>query len=158
LQGATKELAVTVAASLTTLPPAKAAEALINEGTADADWLDAFADALEQRRSAKAFARVLRVWGLSQAEAGRRLGVSRQAIGKWLTGGVPVDREPTVADLAAATDVLVHHLQRDRIPAVVQRPIPARDGASLLDLISEGRHRDVLKTCRAMFDFRQVHV
>jgi len=147
---------VTVAASLTTLPPAKAAEALVSEGAADPDWLDAFADAFEQRRSAKAFERVLRVWGLSQAEAGRRFGVSRQAVGKWIAGGIPAEREAAVADLAAATDVLVHYLQRDRIPAVVQRPIPALDGVSLLDLLGDGRHRDVLEACRAMFDFRRV--
>ena len=32
--------------------------------------------------------------------------------------------------------LLVHYLKRDRIPAVVRRPIPDRDGASLLLFIS----------------------
>ena len=56
-------------------------------------------------------------------------------------------------DLAAATDLLVHHLKRDRIPAVVRRPIPALDGVSLLDLVGRGDTGAVLATCRDMFRF-----
>ena len=44
------------------------------------------------------------------------------AVSKWLEQGGPAERVETVADLAAATDLLVRYLQRDRIPAVVRRP------------------------------------
>jgi predicted transcriptional regulator len=143
-------------ASIPAMPPVKAAETLLNERAGDPDWLDAFADALEHRRSGKAVERILAVWGLSQSEAGRRFGVSRQAVSKWVAEGIPSEREEAVADLSAATDMLVHYLKRDRIPAVVRRPVAAIGGSSLLDLFGRGRYRDVLQACRDMFDFSRA--
>ncbi len=70
---------------------------------------------------------------------------------------MPPERAGAVADLAAATDLLVHHLKRDRIPAVVRRPIPALDGVSLVDLLARGDTRAVLAACRDMFRFDRVH-
>ena len=87
-----------------------------------------------------AFTRTTETWDLSQAEAARLFGVSRQAVGKWRRHGVPRERAGAVADLAAATDLLVRHLKRDRIPAVVRRPIPALDGVSLVELLGARRY------------------
>ncbi len=120
-------------------------------------WLDAFADSLDRRRTGQSFARTLKAWGLSQAEAARCFGVSRQAIGKWLRQGAPTDRKTHLSDLAAATDLLVHYLKRDRIPAVVRRPIQALDGISLLELLAAGDTRRVLAACREMFEFERAH-
>ena len=119
-------------------------------------WLDAFADSLDHRRAARSFARTLRAWGLSQAEAARCFGVSRQAIGQWLRQGAPAERKTVLSDLAAATDLLVHYLKRDRIPAAVRRPIPALDGVSLLELLAAGDTRGVLAVCREMFAVERI--
>jgi len=143
--------------SVFAMTASSAAAALIEERSDDPDWLDAFTDSLERRRSGRNLERILAAWGLSQSEAGRRFGVSRQAVGKWLADGIPTDRAQAVADLSAATDLLVRYLKRDRIPAVVRRPIPAAGDESLLDLWSTSRYRDVLITCRAMFDFAGAH-
>ena len=83
--------------------------------------------------------------------------MSRQAIGKWRRRGVPPERAGAVADLAAATDLLVRHLKRDRIPAVVRRPIPALGGVSLVELLGRGDTGAVLAACRDMFRFDQAH-
>jgi hypothetical protein len=83
-------------------------------------------------------------------------GVSRQAVSKWIDTGVPVERSETVADLAAATDLLVHYLKRDRIPAVVRRPIARMSDRSLLDLLAAGESRVVLSACRDMFAFERA--
>ena len=96
------------------------------------------------------------MWGLSQAEAARLLGVSRQAIGKWLHRGIPPERARAISDLAAATDLLVRYLKRDRIPAVVRRPSRVLDGASLMDLLAQGDMQGLLSACRAMFRFEQA--
>ena len=120
-------------------------------------WLDAFADSLDRQRAAQSFARTLRAWDLSQAEAARCFGVSRQAIGKWLRHGAPAARKAVLSDLAAATDLLVHYLKRDRIPAVVRRPIQALDGISLLELLAAGDSRGVLAACSEMFAFERTH-
>lgn len=138
------------------LPPARAAARVIAAHQRDPEWLDQFSAALDQQRKGRALERILDVWGLSQSEAGRRFGVTRQAVAKWVKTGVPAERVQDIADLSAATDVLVRHLQRDRIPAVVRRPGNAFGGDSLLDMVGAGRFHDVLVACRSMFDFAQT--
>ena len=104
-------------------------------------------------RAANGFARTVDTWGLSQAEAARVFGVSPQAIRQWQRHGVPPELDDAVRNLAMATDLLVRHIKRDRIPVVVRRPIPAVDGVSLLDLLARGDSGAVLAACRDMFRF-----
>lgn len=133
--------------------PQRTARSLVQQHADDPQWLDAFVEAFERQRGGMDLGRVMRVWGLSQSDAGRLFGVSRQAVAKWLRAGVPVERVVAVADLAAASDLLVRYLKRDRIPAVVRRPAPALGDRSLLDLVGEGDTRAVLEATRAMFSF-----
>ena len=142
---------------LTDLDPREAAATLVARRRDDRGWLDEFAASLDRHRAAQSFARVLSAWDLSRSEAARYFGVTRQALSKWLRQGVPAERAEAVADLAAATDLLVHHLKRDRIPAVVRRPAPQLGNRSLLDLLAAGDTRAVLEACRAMFRFEEAH-
>ena len=142
--------------SVLELSPTRAADALVAEHAHDPEWLDAFSAALDRRRHGRDLGRFFEVWGISQSEAGRRFGVSRQAVAKWLAGGVPSDRSAAVADLSAATDLLVRFLKRDRIPAVVRRASAGLDGRSLLDLVEAGETQEVLAACRRMFDFAMM--
>ncbi len=135
------------------LDPMEAAEKILEARREETDWLDEFSEALDRRRSGRSLGRILRVWGLNQSEAANLFGVTRQAMSKWLARGVPSERAQAVADLAAATDLLVRHVKRDRIPAVVRRSAPALDGLSLVELSAASRTRDVLEACRSMFDF-----
>ncbi len=139
------------------LAPEDAAEHIFTAHRHERAWLDLFTESLDRRRAAESFARTIEVWDMKQAEAARRFGVSRQAIGKWLRRGVPAERAGAVADLAAATDLLVHYLKRDRIPAVVRRPIPSLGGISLMDLLARGDTQSVLAACRDMFRFERAH-
>lgn len=138
------------------LPKAKDfAEELIRKAP-DEDWLRELTDLLDQRVRTDPLERFCTLWGLSRAEAGRAFGVSRQAVSKWFQNGVPADREPTLADLAAATEILARRVKRERIPAVVRRDAEVLDGRSLYDIACQGRHRDVLEAVRTMFDLRRV--
>lgn len=140
------------------LTPKAAVDRLLeHRGSGDDEWLDRFAEHLDLRRSGRSLERTLSVWGLSQSEAARLFGVSRQALGKWLENGPPVDRASTIADLAAATDLLVHYLKRDRIPAVVRRGSAAAGNRSLLDLLGAGESSTILAVCRDMFQFERAH-
>ena len=134
-----------------------AAERIFSAHRHERGWLDLFAESLDRQRAAESFARTIKVWDMNQAEAARLFGVSRQAIGKWMRRGVPSDRAGAVADLAAATDLLVHYLKRDRIPAVVRRPIPTLGGISLMGLLEQGDARALLAACRGMFRFERAH-
>lgn len=138
--------------------PEEAAERTFAAHRHDPEWLDAFIAGLDHRRAVDVFVRTIETWGLTQAETARLFGVSRQAIGKWRRRGVPPERAEAVADLAAATDLLVRHLRRDRIPAVVRRPIPARGDTSLVALLGRGDTRAVLAACRDMFRFDRAQV
>lgn len=142
---------------LTALDPREAAASLAADQRDDRRWLDEFAESLDRYRAAQSFARVLSVWDLSRAEAARAFGVSRQALSKWLQHGVPAERSEAIADVAAATDVLVHHLKRDRIPAVVRRTAAELGKRSLLELLAAGETRVLLAACREMFRFEQAN-
>lgn len=142
--------------TLAELDPREAAEQLVAEQR-DPSWLSTFAEELDRQLARGQLARVAALWQLSRTELGRVFGVSRQAATKWLGEGVPADRLQTVADLTAMTDLLVHHLKRDRIAAVVRRPAPSLGGASLLDLVADGRARDTLAATRQMFAFTDLH-
>lgn len=135
--------------------PEDAAEALAASHDDQPEWLDRFSWALDRRRQARQVRRFLDIWGLSSAEAARVLGLSRQALAKWSTEGIPAGRRAAVADLVAATELLVHYLQRDRIPAVVRRPIADAGGRSLLKIASEDP-AEALAAARAMFDFALI--
>ena len=138
------------------LDPEEAAAQIYAAHRHEAAWLDAFVQSLDRRRAGQSLARVIETWKLSQAEAARLFGVSRQAVGKWLEQGAPAGRARAVADLAAATELLTHYLKRDRIPAVVRRPIRGLDGDSLMDLLARGDTQAVLTACRDMFQFERA--
>ena len=118
-------------------------------------WND-FIEFIDSIHTRESLPNTLAVWSLNQSEAARQFGVSRQTISKWLENGIPTKRLESVANLAAATDVLIHYLKRDRIPAVVRRPIPEQANKSLLDLLGEGKTKEILEICRNMFNFQAV--
>ena len=139
------------------LGPEAAADRAFAVHEPDGGRLDGFTERPDRWRGGASFARTIEVWGLSRAEAARIFGVSRQTVDNWLRQGAPSDRAGEMADLSAATDLLVRHLERDRIPGVVRRPILALGGESLVVLWGRGETRTVLAACRDMFRFDRAH-
>lgn len=135
------------------LSPEAAAEQLVARG---GEWARRCLDELERLLRRGQLARLMTAWNLSGAGAARVFGVSRQAFAKWLRGDPPADRSAAIADLDAATELLVRYLKRERIPAVVRRPAPALANRSLLDIAAAGETREVLAHVREMFDLRRV--
>ncbi|HZI98048.1 MAG TPA: hypothetical protein VFD41_11050 [Actinomycetales bacterium] len=134
------------------LDPDQLAEVVATER--DTAYVDALRLALARQQPA--LQRLRQVWELSTVELAAMFGVSRQAVARWLERGVPRDRRPAVADMMAATDLLVRHLRGDRIPAVVRRPMPAYGGRSLVELAASDRREQVLPAVRAMFAFERA--
>lgn len=141
-------------AALRRLDPRTAAREV--SGLADDSWTRAFLLALQDEVRPDPLERVLGTWQLSAAGAGRVFGVSRQAIAKWRTSGVPDDRLVALADLDAATDVLLRYVRPDRVPAVVRRKADLLGGASLLELAEAHRYADVRRGAAHMLDLRRV--
>lgn len=140
---------------LTDLPPREAAARIL--AARDADWIDRLGIELDRQLGGRSLQRIKRIWGLSTTELGALFGVSRQAVSKWLDGGVPSDRIPVVADVQAITDLLDRHLKADRIPAVVRRAAPRLGDRSLVDLVADDRSNDALTLTRRMFTFTDLH-
>ena len=140
---------------LAELDPQDAATLLLGEH--DSAWIAALTDELDRRLSGRELERTMRVWNLSRTELGPILGVSRQALSKWIADGVPADRASQVADLASITDLLARYVKRDRIPAVVRRTASNLGNASLIDLITEGRTGEAVDLTRLMFTFADAH-
>ncbi len=131
------------------------AERLIAEAPS-LDWLREVVDELDRAVRTSPLERLTTIWGLSNAEAARMFGVSRQAFSKWSDTGIPSERATAVADLDAATSILSRKLKRERIPAAVRRAAPSLMGKSLYEIACEGRHREVREAVTTMFDLRRV--
>jgi predicted transcriptional regulator len=147
-----------MAMSVSIADPRVLAAEILTEHGGDRAWMDTFSETLEASRNGDSLGRILTVWGLSQTDAGDAFGVTRQAVSKWLATGAPSERAVAIADLAAATDLLVRHLSRDRIPAVVRRPAVNLGGRSLLDVLATDGARAVLEACEGMFAFERAVV
>lgn len=140
---------------LADLEPRDAAARLVAEH--DEEWVARLTDELDRHLSGRQLERVMRLWQLSRTELGALFGVSRQAVSKWITDGVPADRVEQVADLEAITDLLDRYLKRDRIPAVVRRQAPRLGDSSLMELVTAGRSDEALRLTREMFTFSDLH-
>lgn len=90
---------------------------------------------------------------LNYTELGNLFGVSRQGAKDWLQRGVPTDRQNKVATVAAVVDLLERKLKADRIPGIARRPAGAYDGHTMLELIAQDRHEDLLNITRQSFDW-----
>jgi hypothetical protein len=135
---------------------AHAVAARLIEEAPDEKWLRTLVDDLDQRIRSRPLERLLTLWGLSAAQGAQMFGISRQAFMKWMKAGPPAERAEAVAALAGATDMLEHHLKRERIAAVVRRKAPQLAGQSLLDLATAGSHMKVHSAVESMFDLRRI--
>lgn len=97
--------------------------------------------------------RIMQAFGLSKTELGGLFGVRRQAVDQWLVRGVPPDRQDKVATLEALADLFERKLKAGRLAGVARRPADAYGGATMLDLIRQDRHRELLESARRSFDW-----
>ncbi|MDX1659280.1 MAG: hypothetical protein R3343_10710 [Nitriliruptorales bacterium] len=122
----------------------------------DADVLRKLLDRLDDALSAGALERTVRLWDISNAELGRMFGVSRQAASTWLQDGPPAARRDQVELLGQATDLLDRWVKRERIPAVVRRPVDVLDGRTRLEVALDGEFERLRDELRDTFDLARV--
>ena len=96
---------------------------------------------------------LLSSWQLSIAEAARLFGVTRQAMQQWLEDGVPPARQPKVLAVARMADLLGRNILPERIPGIVRSPASGYDGATMLQLIAQDRHQELLDSVARSFDW-----
>jgi hypothetical protein len=96
---------------------------------------------------------LLSSWQLSIAEAGRLFGVTRQAMQQWLAGDVPPARQSKVLAVVRIGDLLSRNIRPERIAGIVRSPAPGYDGATMLQLIAQDRHQELLDSVVRSFDW-----
>ena len=96
---------------------------------------------------------LLSSWQLSIAEAARLFGVTRQAMQQWLAGDVPPARQPKVLAVVRIGDLLSRNIRPERISGIVRSPAPGYAGATMLQLIAQDRHQELLDSVARSFDW-----
>jgi transcriptional regulator with XRE-family HTH domain len=113
-------------------------------------------DRLDHELSADPLERTARLWDVSNAQLARMFGVSRQAVSKWLRDGPPAARQPQVALLGQVTELLDRWIKRERIAAVVRRPVETLGGRSRLEVALAGEFEQLRDELRDTFDLTRV--
>lgn len=97
--------------------------------------------------------RLMDAFGLSKTELGSLFGVRRQAVDQWLARDVPSERQEKVQTLLAIVDLLERKLKPGRLLGVARRPADAYGGKTMLELIADDGHRELLAQVRDSFDW-----
>jgi transcriptional regulator with XRE-family HTH domain len=120
-------------------------------------WFLTTIDEIEQeRRCASPLRRAMEILELTSSDVARAMGVSRQAVEKWLLAGPPADRLPKIGALAEIAENLRHRL-RPGLPAVVaRRAAPAYGDRSMLQLIEADEHEWLRRSVAESFDLTSV--
>lgn len=114
------------------------------------------ADVEFEGRVADPLRRAMTTLSLTSSDIAELIGVTRQAVDKWLRSGLPTARLERVGVLAEIADILRHHL-RDGMPAIVARRVAdAYGGRTMLKMIAEGEHKELLESVQASFDYTRV--
>ena len=122
----------------------------------DADMLRRIVDRLDHQLNAGPLQRTVRLWDISATQLGEMFGISRQAASKWLAEGAPAGRRDQVAVLGQATDLLDQWVKRERIPAVVRRPVEALGGRTRLDVALAGEFEALRDELYETFDLTRI--
>ena len=130
-------------------------EILLRSG-GDADVLRRIIDRIDHELNAGPLQRTVRLWDLSATQLGEMFGISRQAASKWLAEGAPASRRDQVALLGQATDLLDQWVKRERIPAVVRRPVEALGGRTRLEVALAGEFETLRDELYDTFDLTRI--
>lgn len=122
----------------------------------DADTLRRIVDRLDHQLNASPLQRTVRLWDISATQLGVMFDISRQAASKWLSEGPPASRRDQVALLGQSTDLLDQWVKRERIPAVVRRPVDALVGRTRLDAALAGEFETLRNELYDTFDLTRI--
>ena len=132
-----------------------AAEVLLRAG-GRSDVLRRVIDRLDQELNASPLQRTVRLWDISATQLGQMFDISRQAASKWLADGAPASRRDQVAVLGHATDLLDQWVKRERIPAVVRRPVDRLGGRTRLEVALDGQFELLRDELADTFDLTRI--
>lgn len=104
-------------------------------------------------KSAPLLKGVMELFELDRTELASLFGVKRQAVEQWERRGVPADRQAKLATIVAIGQLLRQKLRPGLLPGVARRKASAYQGRTMLQMIAEDRHEELLKSIRECFDW-----
>lgn len=104
-------------------------------------------------KSAPLLKRVMELFELDRTELASLFGVKRQAVEQWERRGVPADRQAKLATIVAIGQLLHQKLRPGLLPGVARRKASVYQGGTMLQMIAEDRHEELLKSIRESFDW-----
>ena len=119
-------------------------------------FMECMVDLEFERRSGSPLRRAMATLDLSSRNMAGLMGVTRQAVDKWLLGGPPVERMGKIGAIAGIADLLRHRLRPGMPPVVARRPAEAYGDRSMLEVIADDEHEWLLRSVRDSFDFARV--
>ncbi len=119
-------------------------------------FMKAIADIEFEQELASPLRRAMTTLDLSSADVAELMGVTRQAVDKWLLSGPPAERMSKIGTVAEISDVLRYRLRAGMPAVVARRGADAYGGRSMLDLIAQDEHEWLLQSVNESFDFARV--
>ena len=100
--------------------------------------------------------RAMETLNLSKSDIANLMGVTRQAVDKWLLAGPPAERASKIGAIAEISDILRYRLLPGLPAEVVRRPAEAYGGRTMVNLIAGDEHEWLLQSVKDSFDFNRV--
>ena len=119
-------------------------------------FLESMVDLEFEQRCGSPLRRAMRTLELSSTEMAGLMGVTRQAVDKWLQSTPPIERMPKIGAIAEISDILRHRLREGMPPVVARRPADAYGGRSMLEVIVDDDHEWLRRSVKDSFDYARV--
>ncbi len=119
-------------------------------------FLESMVDLEFEQRCGSPLRRAMRTLELSSTEMAGLMGVTRQAVDKWLLSTPPIERMPKIGAIAEISDMLRHRLREGMPPVVARRPADAYGGRSMLEVIADDEHEWLRRSVKDSFDYARV--
>jgi hypothetical protein len=103
--------------------------------------------------SAGLLKRAMELFELDRTELSALFGVRRQAVEQWERRGVPAERQAKLATMVAVGELLARRLRPGLLPGVARRTAPAYHERTMLEMIQNDRHDELLEDVRKSFDW-----
>jgi hypothetical protein len=97
--------------------------------------------------------RAMDLFEIDRTELATLFGIRRQAVEQWERRGVPAERRAKLATMVAVGELLGRRLRPGLLPGVARRTAPAYQGRTMLQMIRDDRHDELLEDVRNSFDW-----
>jgi len=109
-----------------------------------------------EKKTTRAIDEIRQIFGLSETRVARLFGVSRQAVDKWRTAGVPSIRVADVDRVLEIAHVFKRRLKAERIPQIVTTPAKGLNGNTVLEILERRGPEPIYRYLHELYSYAGV--